>query len=786
MEKRNFKSNKSGQVIIVTALVVSVLFLSTAIYVIEVGKEVPTVEPNQSNLFSGYKQQMTNTMISALANATGGNNPNILEIDIAELKTVILANSYQAMLTMDYSTLNSNGYKNGLLISWDINGQGVSSACASFVFACSSLLANSNIEYTLNVTSAMNSIGICRQISDTSKQVNLTFNIMNEDKAALAQNITFSYRNGADWIRVNSPTITSFGNGTYKSTFNAEQSQPNDQMVVSLLCQDQRGIFVGATLTCTDISVTVNSAPTVTVSPTSWTMDIGQSKTFTANASGGSGNYTSYQWYVNGIAQSGENASTFSYSPGTSGSYSITLTVNDSLGATSAQSSAASVNVSTSPTVSIAPVDPVTLDDGQSQMFTATPSGGSGPLSYQWYLNDGIISDATDSTYSFNRTTGLYSVTCKVTDNASTPVTAQSNTVSITVNSAPTVTVSPTSWTMDIGQSKTFTANASGGSGNYTSYQWYVNGIAQSGENASTFSYSPGTSGSYSITLTVNDSLGATSAQSSAASVNVSTSPTVSIAPVDPVTLDDGQSQMFTATPSGGSGPLSYQWYLNDGIISDATDSTYSFNRTTGLYSVTCKVTDNASTPVTAQSNTVSITVNSAPTVTVSPTSWTMDIGQSKTFTANASGGSGNYTSYQWYVNGIAQSGENASTFSYSPGTSGSYSITLTVNDSLGATSAQSSAASVNVSTSPTVSIAPVDPVTLDDGQSQMFTATPSGGSGPLSYQWYLNDGIISDATDSTYSFNRTTGLYSVTCKVTDNASTPVTAQSNTVSITVN
>ncbi len=169
MEKRNFKSNKSGQVIIVTALVISVLFLSTAIYVIEVGKEAPTVEPNQSNVFLDYKQQITNTMISALANATGGSNPNILGTDLAELKTVILANSYQAMLTMDYSTLNSNGYKNGLLISWDTNGQGVSSACASFVFASSSHSANSNIEYTLNVTSAMNSSGTCRQINDTYK-----------------------------------------------------------------------------------------------------------------------------------------------------------------------------------------------------------------------------------------------------------------------------------------------------------------------------------------------------------------------------------------------------------------------------------------------------------------------------------------------------------------------------------------------------------------------------------------------------------------------------------------
>jgi hypothetical protein len=251
MRKRNFKSNKSGQVIIVTALVLSLLFLSTALYVIEIGKEVPTVEPSQINVFSDYKQPIKNTMISALANATGGSNSNILGTDMAELKTVILANSYQAMLIMDYSTLNSSGYQNGLLISWGANGRGVSSACASFVFDSYSLSANSNIEYTLNMTSAVNYSGNYRQINESTKQVNLTFNVLNEGKAALAKNFTFSYLNGTEWIQVDSPTITSLGDGTYKSTFSAEQSQPNDPMVVSLLCQDQRGIFVGANLTCT-------------------------------------------------------------------------------------------------------------------------------------------------------------------------------------------------------------------------------------------------------------------------------------------------------------------------------------------------------------------------------------------------------------------------------------------------------------------------------------------------------------------------------------------------------
>ena len=47
--------------------------------------------------------------------------------------------------------------------------------------------------------------------------------------------------------------------------------------------------------------VLVNPAPSVIVSPSSWTMDIGQSKTFTATRFWGFRYLHSYQWYVGGI-----------------------------------------------------------------------------------------------------------------------------------------------------------------------------------------------------------------------------------------------------------------------------------------------------------------------------------------------------------------------------------------------------------------------------------------------------------------------------------------------------
>ena len=89
--------------------------------------------------------------------------------------------------------------------------------------------------------------------------------------------------------------------------------------------------------------------PVVSVSPTSWTMNIGQSEVFLAFASGGSGTYASYQWYVDGVAQIGETTSTFTYSPLASGSYLITVTVTDRSEGTSAPSSASTILVNPAP-----------------------------------------------------------------------------------------------------------------------------------------------------------------------------------------------------------------------------------------------------------------------------------------------------------------------------------------------------------------------------------------------------------------------------------------------------
>jgi hypothetical protein len=456
----------------------------------------------------------------------------------------------------------------------------------------------------------------------------------------------------------------------------------------------------------------------VSVSQPSVDRGVGTS-VLSATASGGF--LYSYQWMMEAPGQTvfsniqGAIGDTYTFVPlssATIGTYLFEVVVTDLLTQSSTLSSPVSVVVSALPTVAVSPVGPVTLTVGQVQVFSATASGGSGAIHYQWSLGGSPVSGATGSTYSFSGSVGLYSVTCKVTDSASVPVTSvASNAVIVTVNAVPTVGVSPLSWVMDVGQSKLFSATASGGSGSYTSYQWYVGGVVQSGATASTFSYSPASAGGpYSITVTVTDSSGMTSVQSSTASVTVAASPTVSIGPVGPVLMDVGQVQVFSATGSGGYGSLSYQWYL-DGSAVGGNSASYSYTAAGASHSVTCKVADSAPVSVTSgASNAVSVVVSPALVApSVSASLGTINQGQTSSLSSSVvSTGTSPYT-YQWLQRAPGAgsyspiSGATSSSYSFVTSiatATGSWSFLLQVRDNAAVT-VTSSAVSVTVNIPP-------------------------------------------------------------------------------------
>jgi hypothetical protein len=159
---------------------------------------------------------------------------------------------------MDYTQLNVDPYRNGIWISWGADGKGVSSAYVRIVFGYSGPSTSSNLGYNINVTSEANLSGDYLQLNGNLTQVKLIVNILNEGKPALAQNFTFYLEdNGSllteNWVKVDSPSITDFGNGTYSMLFTTETDLSDSPLIVSMICQDQRGISVGANVTCTNL-----------------------------------------------------------------------------------------------------------------------------------------------------------------------------------------------------------------------------------------------------------------------------------------------------------------------------------------------------------------------------------------------------------------------------------------------------------------------------------------------------------------------------------------------------
>lgn len=373
-------------------------------------------------------------------------------------------------------------------------------------------------------------------------------------------------------------------------------------------------------------TVQVYDQPSVSIAPSSVNMLAGDTKSFTSSVFGGKSPYT-YQWYyADGTAIPNASTSTLTFNPTVAGSYNIYLNVTDHSGVT-AMSNIASATVDSTMSVVIAPTQ-VRLNMGQSQTFSSSVTGGSSPQTYQWYLNNSAVPGATNINWLYTPTSaGSYSVYLNVTDAFN--YVAQSNIVSdIKVSPAvPSVSVAPSSWTMNADQMKVFTASASGGSGSYSSYQWYVGGVAQSGATSSTFNYAPSSAGSDSITVTVTDSLGTTSPQSSAAMVTVNSKLLAPTANASPDIVSQGQTtSLYVSSLTTGSTPYTYQWFSKVGtdaysLVSGGTSSTYNFatssSTSAGSWSFIVQVTD--STGASVNSTATSVTVN-APAATPTPT----------------------------------------------------------------------------------------------------------------------------------------------------------------------
>lgn len=359
---------------------------------------------------------------------------------------------------------------------------------------------------------------------------------------------------------------------------------------------------------------------------------------------------------------------TITYAPtnGYSGSDQFVVQVSDG---TATANMTVNVTVNGLPTVTVNPSNS-TICSGANASFGVTATGAG--LSYQWQIstnggssysnvsNGGIYTNATTSTLNLTLPTTAVSgdlYRCVVSGTCTPSV--NSTGATLTVNTAPSISVNPSNSTICSGSNTSFSVTAAGSG---LTYQWQVsiNGGSSYSNVSNAGIYSNATTSTLNLvaaTSSVNGNLYrcvvsgscTPTATSTGATLTINALPAVTVNPSNS-TICAGSNTSFSVTATG-AGTLSYLWQVstnggtsystvgNGGIYTNATTSTLNITAATtavnnNLYRC---VVSGTCTP-SATSAAATLTVNAAPAVTTSPSNSTVCTGANTSFTVTATG----------------------------------------------------------------------------------------------------------------------------------------------------
>jgi PKD repeat protein len=243
---------------------------------------------------------------------------------------------------------------------------------------------------------------------------------------------------------------------------------------------------------------TPNSAPTAAFSSSGGTIYTADNVSFTNNSSDSDGSIASYQWSCGDGASSTAANPAHAYANG--GTYDVTLTVTDNLGATGSVTHQVTIhNRAPDASFTFAPAVP---QIGEAISFTGSASDPEGHVAWiDWNFGDGRHSNQLNPQISFD-TPGDHAVTLWVTDDQGSWDFVTQN---VHVNAPPTAAIQIGSGS---GLSVNVTADAADAEGAIADYAWEFGDGVQGSGPAAAHTYAAG--GSYTIKLTVTDANGAT------------------------------------------------------------------------------------------------------------------------------------------------------------------------------------------------------------------------------------------------------------------------------------
>ena len=412
-----------------------------------------------------------------------------------------------------------------------------------------------------------------------------------------------------------------------------------------------------------------------------------------------------------------------------------------------------------------------TVTVGQTATFSVTATG-TGPLTYQWYVNGVPINGATSSIYTTPPTTlgqsgSVYTV---VVSNSVGSVVSTGATLTVQVIPPIAGSLVPSNATPPYNSSVMLVPSFSGGTAV----------VGSTGVGSSDITASAASGGSYptpTLTSAKTYTLTVTSPQGTVVSTTCVVTPTpVTITPIVPANQTTAPGQLtFTATATGGS---------TNGLTWTASTGTFSGNVWTsptvpGAYTITATSVDEPSVSVSTTSTI------SGPTITTQPVSQHVCSGSSIVLSVTASYAA----SYQWNLDGTPIPGATSSTYTIptaAPVNAGNYTVTVTN----GAASVTSAVATIAVGSQITSNPASV---TILPTQTAVFSVAAQGLS-PFTYQWYqipsgsASGSAIPGATSNIYTTPPVDASYNGAqyfATVTDSCgTTPLTSTSATLTVT--
>ncbi len=506
----------------------------------------------------------------------------------------------------------------------------------------------------------------------------------------------------------------------------------------------------------------------------------GDEITWTANVSGGTPPYTyTFRTWTNAagtvVGQAG-SSNIWKWEPTVPDDYSVQVMMTDSLGQTVVSSwNPYSIVADELQLVSLTPdkesVQPPYTNPGDEIIWTANVSGGSRGLTYTfsvWTAAGGTVDMQTGSSNTWvwrPDTVGKYSIRVTVIDGVGQVVTSAwvdyMIDQPITIDSFTSDKASPQPPYWQPGDEITWTATASGGTGQltYRFRTWTTAGYVDKQIGSSnTWAWEPTVpNDDYSVQVIVSDSVGQYVA-SNWVHYSIKATPldlnsfTADKAAPQPPYASPGDEITWTANASGGNRGLTYTFRTYVGGVTTVqqtgASNTWIWSPTVPAdYSVQVVVTDGVGQQVSSAwvHFRIGVVLQSASLSPdkASPQAPFWSPGDEITWTATATGGSGTLTyrfrTWSKSTGSVDKQIGPSNTWAWRPSTPGDYSVQVIVSDSTGQVVA-SNWVSYSIKLTPLVlnsfsaDKASPQPPYSNPGDEITWTANTAGGNGALTY----------------------------------------------------